>query len=60
MLVGCLPLGLIWDDTCLQIDRDTTAWRNVLTGAVHPAGEKRLLAALTADFPIVILQPAPA
>ena len=58
--LGCPPLGLIWDDTCLQIDRDITAWRNVLTGAVHPAGEKRLLAALTADFPIVILQPAPA
>ena len=53
--LGCPPLGLVWEDTAIELPRARSAWRDVLTGAEWPQGQAVLFAELYRDFPIAVL-----
>ncbi|PTX94393.1 malto-oligosyltrehalose synthase [Opitutus sp. ER46] len=65
--LGCPPLGLVWEDTCVTIPdagfrppaaagcAPTPAWRDVLTGAEFASGGPLPFAELFRELPLAVL-----
>ena len=54
--IGSPPVGSVWDDTRLAESVSQSAWKDIFTGHVFPAGEPMLLRALLAELPFAVLQ----
>ncbi len=56
--LGCPPLGLVWEDTAIELPETRGIWRDVLTGrewgndSAHPVS----LAGLFRDLPLAVLE----
>ena len=54
-LLGCPPLGLVWEDTAVALPKVRGAWRDVLTGREWPARPVMPVAELFGDLPLAVL-----
>lgn len=53
--LGCPPIGLVWEDTAVNVPAARPAWRDVLTGREWPGSNPVPLAELFSDLPLAIL-----
>jgi (1->4)-alpha-D-glucan 1-alpha-D-glucosylmutase len=54
-VLGCPPLGLVWEDTAVAFPSTRSQWKNVLTGHEVRTNGKVMMAELLADFPLAVL-----
>jgi (1->4)-alpha-D-glucan 1-alpha-D-glucosylmutase len=54
--LGCPPLGLVWENTTVELPPAPTGWRDVLTGREWPTGGVAV-AELLVELPFVLLAP---
>ncbi|HVU35594.1 MAG TPA: malto-oligosyltrehalose synthase [Opitutaceae bacterium] len=53
--LGCPPLGLVWEDTTIDLPEARGAWRDILTGAEFPAGGAAPVSELFRELPFAVL-----
>ncbi|HUR57065.1 MAG TPA: malto-oligosyltrehalose synthase, partial [Opitutaceae bacterium] len=53
--MGCPPLGLVWEDTQLELPSARTGWADVLTQRKFNAGQPLAVAELLEDLPFAVL-----
>jgi (1->4)-alpha-D-glucan 1-alpha-D-glucosylmutase len=53
--LGTPPLGLVWEDTRLEMRASGPRWRDVLTGAEYPRGKPLLVSELFRELPFAVL-----
>jgi (1->4)-alpha-D-glucan 1-alpha-D-glucosylmutase len=54
-LLGCPPLGLVWEDTAIALPSARGKWRDVLTGAEWSGGQSARVAELFDELPLAVL-----
>lgn len=57
-VLGCPPIGLVWEDTCIAMPPARGHWRDVLTGREWPGGDAAPVAELLSDLPLSVLSSA--
>jgi (1->4)-alpha-D-glucan 1-alpha-D-glucosylmutase len=53
--LGAPPLGLVWEDTAIDLPPARSAWEDVLTKATFAAGQPAPLAELFRELPLAVL-----
>lgn len=53
--LGCPPLGLVWEDTTIDLPPARSAWGDVLNQQEFPAAQPLALAELFRDLPLAVL-----
>jgi (1->4)-alpha-D-glucan 1-alpha-D-glucosylmutase len=53
--LGCPPLGLVWEDTAVELPSAGSNWRDVLTGVEWPGGESVMMAEMLTALPLSVL-----
>jgi (1->4)-alpha-D-glucan 1-alpha-D-glucosylmutase len=54
-VLGCPPLGLVWEDTVILPPGSRGGWRDILTGAEWGSGEPLALAEVLSQLPFAVL-----
>lgn len=54
-VLGCPPLGLVWEDTAIALPASSGTWRDVLTGAEWRGGVPLLLSDAFSELPLAVL-----